>query len=191
MNDVVEGGFLAQIRRHAGPMATIIAGIGLMTLSAKVQIPFWPVPLTLHTVAVMAFAATFGAGTAGAICLGYLLAGAVGLPVFSGTPERGIGLAYMMGPTGGYLAGFLVASILVGALAAGRGIGFRIIAMLAGLAVIYLLGVAWLSAFVPADKLWSAGVWPFLIGDLIKVVLAACLSSMVPEALRKLGRWNW
>jgi biotin transport system substrate-specific component len=162
-----------------------------MTLSAKVQIPFWPVPMTLHTVAVMAFAATFGARMAGAICLGYLLAGAVGLPVFSGTPERGIGLAYMMGPTGGYLAGFLVASILVGALTAGRGIGIRIIAMLAGLAVIYLLGVAWLSAFVPADKLWSAGVWPFLIGDLIKVVLAACLSSLVPEALRKLGRWNW
>ena len=120
----------------------VVAGAALMTLAAKVQIPFWPVPMTLHTMAVMAFAVAFGPRRATAIFLAYLAAGAAGLPVFSGSPERGIGLAYMAGPTGGYLLGYLVASGLVGALAAGRGPVGRFLAMLAGLAPGYGFGQA-------------------------------------------------
>jgi len=161
----------------------VLAGTALMTLSAKIQIPFWPVPMTLHTFAVMAFAVVFGPRVAVSIFLAYLAAGAAGLPVFSGTPARGIGIAYMAGPTGGYLAGFLLASGLVGWLASGRGTLGRLGAMLAGLALVYALGVAWLALFVPAGKLIALGIAPFLLGDLVKVGLVAVGAALLPGHL--------
>src|SRR5690606_33710100 len=87
----------------------VVAGVAVMTASAKTQIPFWPVPMTLHTLAVMAFAVVFGPRVAVSIFAAYLAAGAIGLPVFANSPARGIGLAYMVGPTGGYLVGYLIA----------------------------------------------------------------------------------
>ncbi len=152
-----------------------LGGAALITLGAKLQVPFWPVPMTLHTLAVFALAALFGPRLAMAAMAGYLIAGAMGLPVFSGTPARGIGLAYMAGPTGGYLAGYLLASGVIGWLAAGRGAVGRTLAMLAGLAVVYALGLAWLARFVPAQGLIAAGLAPFLLGDLVKVMLASGL----------------
>ncbi|AMY69597.1 biotin transporter BioY [Frigidibacter mobilis] len=156
-------------------LALALGGAALITLGAKVQIPFWPVPMTLHTLAVFFIAAAFGPRLGLAAMAAYLGAGAMGLPVFSGTPERGIGLAYMAGPTGGYLAGYLLAAGLIGWLAAGRGWIGRALAMLAGLAVVYAAGLAWLAAFVPAPKLLAAGLTPFLLGDLVKIALAATL----------------
>jgi len=173
-------------RSLAATAAVAVGGAVLMTLAAKTQIPFWPVPMTLHTLAVMAFAVLLGPRLAVAIFAAYLLAGAAGLPVFSGTPERGIGLAYMAGPTGGYLAGYLLASWLVGVLAQGRGVLVRLGAMLAGLAVIYGLGLAWLAFYVPADKLLAAGFWPFLPGDLVKVALVALASPLALAALARM-----
>ena len=82
--------------------AVIVLGVALITLCAKIRVPSWPVPMTLHTLAVMAIALAAGPRLATATFMAYLMAGAAGLPVFSGTPERGIGLAYMVGPTGGY-----------------------------------------------------------------------------------------
>lgn len=158
-------------------IALALAGAAVITLGAKVQIPFWPVPMTLHTLAVFAVAALLGPRLAVAAMAAYLGAGALGLPVFSGSPERGIGLAYMAGPTGGYLLGFLLASGLVGWLAAGRDWTGRALAMLAGLAVVYAAGLAWLAVFVPATGLLAAGLTPFLLGDLVKVALAATLVS--------------
>ncbi len=157
-----------------------VAGAVLMTLAAKVQIPFWPVPMTLHTMAVMGFAVAFGPRMAVTIFLTYLAAGAAGLPVFSGTPERGIGLAYMVGPTGGYLAGFIIASWLVGALSAGRGIIGRFVAMVLGMVPVYALGVAWLALFVPAGKLLALGVLPFVPGDLVKIAIVAVAAQGLP-----------
>lgn len=157
-----------------------IAGVAVLTVAAKVQIPFWPVPMTLHILAVMAISAYAGPRLAVATMVGYLMAGAVGLPVFSGTPERGIGLAYMMGPTGGYLIGFVVAAWLVARLAGGRKFAARFGAMLLGLAVIYALGALWLAKFVPAGQVFALGVTPFILGDLIKVALAAMLGSAWP-----------
>lgn len=161
-----------------------LCGAALITLGAKVQIPFWPVPMTLHTLAVFLIAAALGPRLGLAAMAAYLGAGAIGLPVFSGTPERGIGLAYMAGPTGGYLAGYLLAAGLIGWLAQGRGwmaqgrgwMG-RALAMLAGLAVVYVAGLAWLAVFVPVPKLLAAGLMPFLLGDLVKIALAATLLS--------------
>ncbi|MEH3091186.1 MAG: biotin transporter BioY [Agrobacterium cavarae] len=159
----------------------IVAGVALMTLAAKTQVPFWPVPMTLHTLAVMGFAVALGPRMACAIFIAYLATGAAGLPVFSGSPERGIGLAYMIGPTGGYLAGFLVASLLTGWLAQNGTLLRRVFAMLAGLVVVYACGMAWLVTFLPAAKLFSVGVAPFILGDLVKIGVVAAASMLLPK----------
>lgn len=166
---------------------TVLAGAVLMTLAAKVQIPFWPVPMTLHTMAVMAFAVAFGPRVAVAIFSAYLAAGMAGLPVFSGTPERGIGLAYMAGPTGGYLLGYLLASWAVGAMAQGGGFVRRLAAMLAGLAIVYACGIAWLAQFVPADRLISAGIVPFIPADLAKIAVVALAANLAAGLMRRGG----
>lgn len=156
-------------------LALALGGAALITLGAKVQIPFWPVPMTLHTLAVFFLAAALGPRLGTAAMATYLAAGAIGLPVFSGTPERGIGLAYMAGPTGGYLLGYLLSTAVVGWLGRGRGWIGQALAMLAGLAIVYALGLAWLARFVPLSGVIAAGFTPFILGDLIKVALASGL----------------
>ncbi len=155
-----------------------VLGTALLTLSAKVQVPFWPVPMTLQTLAVMALAGLFGMRVAGLTVALYLMEGALGLPVFSGTPQRGIGVAYMLGPTGGYLVGYLAAALLVG-WAADRGARGRplalVAAMLAGMALIYGFGTLWLAQFTGAPGAIAKGVLPFLLGDALKTALAAAL----------------
>ncbi|TKT80316.1 biotin transporter BioY [Aquamicrobium sp. LC103] len=186
MSDAVTRPAANRTMAAARTVPTVIAGAVLMTLAAKVQIPFWPVPMTLHTLAVMAFAVAFGPRVAVSIFLAYLAAGAAGLPVFSGSPERGVGLAYLAGPTGGYLAGFLAASWLVGVLARGRGAIGRLGAMLAGLALVYAAGMAWLAAFVPAGQLLAVGVAPFLFGDLVKIGIVAAAGAVLSSLLARL-----
>lgn len=161
----------------------VLLGVCLITLSAKIQVPFWPTPMTLHTLAVMAIAVAAGPRLATATLFAYLAAGAAGLPVFSGAPERGIGLAYMAGPTGGYLAGYLSASWITGTLAQGRGSVGRVGAMLAGLAAVYALGLAWLALFVPAGRLLDLGFTPFILGDLTKIAVVAAGAALLPTRL--------
>ena len=180
------GGRLAPVARHA---FVIVAGVGLMVIAAKTQIPFWPVPMTLHTLAVMAFAVALGPRMAVSIVAAYLVVGAAGLPVFSGSPERGIGFAYLFGPTGGYLAGYLVASWLVGMLASGRRQAGQFIAMLAGLALVYATGMGWLALFVPVSQLATVGLWPFLLGDLLKLGVVAAGSALLPIVFSGLSAW--
>ena len=162
-----------------------IAGAALLTLSAKTQVPFWPVPMTLQTMAVLGFAVLLGPRLAASIVAAYLAAGLAGLPVLAGSPERGIGLAYMMGPTGGFLAGCLVAAWLTGRLAAGRGTAGRIGAMLAGLVPIYGLGLAWLALFVPAGRLLATGATPFLAGEAVKIALVAAIAALAGRLERR------
>lgn len=188
MNDAAARPLENRIAPAGRTLLVVLAGAALMTLAAKVQIPFWPVPMTLHTLAVMAFAVVFGPRIAVSIFLTYLAAGAVGLPVFSGSPERGIGLAYIAGPTGGYLAGYLMASWLVGVLALGKGTLGRLGAMLAGLVVVYALGLAWLALYVPAGKLLALGVTPFLLGDLVKIAVVAAAALLPASLARLLGK---
>jgi len=159
--------------------AAVIGGVALLTLSAKIQIPFWPVPLNLQTMAVMALALGLGPRLAVATFAAYLAAGASGLPVFAGSPERGVGLLYMAGPTGGYLMGMLAASWATGQIGAGRGLAARLGAMLAGIALIYSLGVAWLALYVPAPRLLAEGIVPFVLGDLIKIGIVTVGASLV------------
>ena len=163
------------------PLPSLLIGAlalsAVLAVSAHISVPFWPVPMTLQPLAVLAIAGLAGPRLAIAAYAAYLVEGALGLPVFSGTPARGIGLAYMAGPTGGYLAGQFAATALVSTLIArfGRGPATVVAAMLLGMALIYAAGVAWLAQFVPADRLLAAGVAPFLLGDAVKVALAASL----------------
>ena len=168
--------------------AAVLLGMCLITLSAKIQVPFWPTPMTLHTLAVMAIAVAAGPRLATATLFAYLAAGAAGLPVFSGTPERGIGLAYMAGPTGGYLVGYLAAGWITGTLAQGRGTFGKVGAMLAGLAAVYALGLAWLALFVPADRLLDLGFTPFILGDLTKIAVVAAGAALLPARFLPGGR---
>ncbi|MDE2791131.1 MAG: biotin transporter BioY [Paracoccaceae bacterium] len=157
----------------------LLAVMGSLALwvSAKIQVPFYPVPITMQTFVVLVVGMAFGWRLGAATVLLYLAEGAVGLPVFAGTPERGIGLAYMTGPTGGYLLGFLLGAIVVGWLGQ-RGWDRRftttLAAMLLGTAVIYPPGLIWLGMAIGWDKpVLDLGLWPFLPGDAFKIVLAA------------------
>lgn len=161
-----------------------IAGSALMAIAAKIQVPMWPVPMTMQTFAVLVIAMSYGLRLGGATLLLYLAEGAAGLPVFA----SGGGLAYFGGPTAGYLAGFLVAAILVGWLAQkgwDRDVVRTLIAMALGTVVIFVLGVAWLAIFLgDADKAIASGLTPFLLGAAVKIALAA---AVLPIAWRLLS----
>ncbi len=166
-----------------------VAGSLALWASAKIQIPFFPVPMTMQTLVVlligMAYGWKLGAATVGL----YLMQGAVGLPVFAGTPEKGIGLAYMMGPTGGFLVGFVLAAAVVGFLAQrgwDRSTGTTALAMLIGNSTIYVPGLLWLGMVVGWDKpILQWGMTPFLLGDLAKLLIAAALMPALWKLLSK------
>lgn len=151
-----------------------IAGSALLALSAKVQVPFWPVPMTMQTFVVLVLGATYGARLAGATVALYLAEGALGLPVFA----TGSGLAYMAGPTGGYLLGFLAAALIAGFLAE-RGFDRRwptaLAAFLIADAALLALGVGWLSALIGWEKALTAGLLPFLPAEALKIALATAV----------------
>lgn len=164
--------FPSSLIRNCG---LVVGAAALIAVSAKIQIPFWPVPMTLHTLAVLTLSVALGPRLGLAAMAAYLCAGLAGMPVFAGSPERGIGIAYALGPTGGYLFGYLVASWLTGFLAAGGGALRIAAAMLAGLAVVYAAGLAWLARFVPAEALIATGMAPFVPGDLLKIGLGVAM----------------
>jgi biotin transport system substrate-specific component len=160
-------------------VVAVVAGSILLTLSAKASIPFFPVPMTLQTLVVLALGMVLGPRLGAAAVLAYLAQGAIGLPVFAGTPEKGIGLAYMLGTTGGYLLGFVIASFVVGLLAErrwDRSVLTTIAAMIIGNAIIYVFGIVWLGSIVGWDKpVLAWGMTPFLLGDLAKILIAAAV----------------
>ena len=144
-------------------IALSLAGIGLLTLSAKVQVPFYPVPMTLQTMALMLIGGFFSRPVAWASLLSYVLLGVLGLPVFA----KGGGLAYVLGPTGGYILGFLPAMALF--LCARASAVRSLLALLGGVGVIYACGLAWLGYSIGWDKpLLALGLFPFIAGDVAK-----------------------
>ena len=166
-----------------------LAGTALLTLSAKIQVPFYPVPMTMQTFMVLALGMAYGWRLGGATLLLYLAEGAMGLPVFAGTPEKGIGLAYMLGGTGGYLIGFVLAAALCGWLAE-RGWDRRFmttaLALLIGNIAIYVPGLLWLGGLFGWDKpILEWGLTPFLLGDLTKLLLAAVALPTVWRVLKR------
>jgi len=152
-----------------------VAASGLITLAAKIQIPFYPVPLTMQTFMIVVLAMALGRRLATLTLVLYLAEGALGLPVFAGTPEKGLGLAYMAGPTGGYLLGFLLAAGTCGWLAE-RGWDRRFLSTLAamfiGHVLIFVPGLLWLGVFIGWDKpVLALGLYPFLFGMVLKIIL--------------------
>lgn len=169
--------------------ALAVSGSLLLTLSAKVQVPFYPVPMTMGTFAVLVIGMAYGWRLGAATVLLYLAEGAAGLPVFAGTPAKGIGIPYMLGPTGGYLLGYVLSAAAVGWLAErgwDRSVPWTAVAMLIGNVIIYGPGLLWLGTVVGWEKpVLQWGMWPFLYGDLAKLALAA---AVMPLAWALLGR---
>ena len=174
--------------RLATQLLLAIAGTLLLTLSAKTKVMIGPVDISMQTLAVLLIAAAYGMRLGVATVLLYMAEGAMGFPVFQSTPEKGIGIAYMLGSTGGYLAGFVVMAAIVG-WAADRGWDRHPIklfnAMLVGEIVMMAMGFAWLALLIGPEKSWQFGVLPFVVGDLIKVALAASLVPAVWSLMPK------
>ena len=174
--------------RAARAVLLALVGSAVLTLSARLSVPFWPVPMTLQSLAVLLIGAGFGLRLGAATVLLYLLEGAVGLPVFAGTPMHGLGLAYMMGPTGGYLVGFLAAAALVGFFAergADRSVPKLLGAMTLGHLVLFGFGYAWLAHLLGRDLALTAGVEPFILGTVVKTLLAGLV---VPAIWQLMGK---
>ena len=176
-----------QHQRLSRQTAFSVIGSLALWLSAKVQLPFYPVPLTMQTLVVLMIGIAAGWRLGAATVALYLIEGTCGLPVFAGTPEKGIALAYMLGPTGGYLIGYLAAAAACGWLAErgwDRNIATTALAMVAGNVLIYAFGLLWLGTLLGWDKpVFAWGLTPFLLGDLLKVALGAVL---LPAAWRLL-----
>ncbi|MER8537139.1 biotin transporter BioY [Mesorhizobium sp. M1005] len=174
--------------RLAGQLLLAIAATLLLILSAKTKVMLGPVDISMQTLAVLLIAASFGMRLGVATLLLYMAEGALGLPVFQSTPEKGIGIAYMLSSTGGYLAGFVVMAAIVG-WAADRGWDRHPIklfnAMLVAEIVMMVMGFAWLALLIGPEKSWQFGVLPFIVGDLIKVALAASLVPAVWSLLKR------
>ncbi len=169
------------------PLLLALAGAGLLTLSAKLKIPFYPVPMTMQTFVVLGLGMFYGWKLGASTVILYLAVGAFGLPVFAGTPEKGLGLAYMVGPTGGYLLGFVLAAAATGWLAEkgwDRKMISTFLAMLVGNIIIYVPGLIWLGQIFGWDKpIVAWGLTPFLLGDLAKIILAMIILPMAWKRL--------
>ena len=157
-------------------LLTIILGSIALTISAKIKIPFYPVPMTMQTFVVLLLGLSFGYKI-GLSTIGlYLLEGIAGLPVFSNSPERGIGLVYFTGPTMGYLIGFISACYLASFIRINDNF-FMIFAKLTlAVSTIYIFGVIWLGFLIGWDKpIFSLGVAPFLLAETFKILLLSLL----------------
>ncbi|MGD1042872.1 MAG: biotin transporter BioY [Sedimentisphaerales bacterium] len=154
----------------------VICGSLILCLSAqvKVYLPISPVPITGQTFAVLMLAALLGSRRGVLAMLAYLIEGALGLPVFAG----GIGITVLIGPTGGYLVGFIAVAYVVGKLAEmgwDRCVSTTILAMLAGEIVLYTFGVCWLTIMTNIRTALVIGLYPFIVGDILKIALAAAV----------------
>ena len=158
----------------------IIFGSILLTISAKIKIPFYPVPMTMQTFVVLLMGITLGWKISVSIISLYLFEGIIGLPVFAGTPEKGIGLIYFTGPTMGYLIGFLFASFIAGYLNFKTNIFFIFTKLILSVSIIYILGILWLGNLIGWDKpLFELGVAPFLLAELFKISLLTVLAKKI------------
>lgn len=164
--------------------ALVVFGSLLLAVSAQFEIPLYPVPVTGQTLVVLLIGMTYGPRLGGCTMAAYLFEGALGLPVFAGGAG---GMAILLGPTGGYLFGFLLAAVAMGFLAErgmGRSVASTVIAMVIGNIVVYIAGGAWLANFIGFGKAFALGVLPFLYGDVLKIVIAAGLMPFAWNALK-------
>tara|TARA_Y100000817_G_scaffold168529_1_gene131720 strand:- start:255 stop:806 length:552 start_codon:yes stop_codon:yes gene_type:complete len=163
----------------------IFVGTILLTLSAKIKIPFYPVPMTMQTFIVLFMGIAFGWKISVLTISTYLLEGIAGLPVFAGTPEKGVGLIYFTGPTMGYLIGFLVATFCAGYVNFRTNYFLIFIKLILCVSTIYILGIFWLGLLIGWDKpILQLGVIPFMLAELFKILLLTLLTNKIIK-LRK------
>ena len=158
----------------------IFLGSVMLAISAKIKIPFYPVPMTMQTFMVLFLGVCFGYKIAISTVGLYLIEGILGLPVFSNSPERGVGLVYFTGPTMGYLIGFIFASFLASFVKFKDNYFIIFIKLVVAVSIIYILGVLWLGTLIGWDKpIFQLGVMPFLLAELFKIVLLTVISKYV------------
>jgi len=181
----------------------IFLGSIILTISAKIKVPFYPVPMTMQTFVVVLIGVTLGWKLGLATVFAYLFEGAIGIPVFAGTPEKGLGVAYLMGPTGGYLFGFLVATYVAGsfkydncfdsqkfklakenlpfflALRSAITLPYKnVIKLIFSVSFIYIFGLLWLGFLIGWDKpIFQLGAYPFLLAELFKMLILAYIAG--------------
>ena len=168
----------------------ILISSTLLAISAKLKIPFYPVPMTMQTFVVLLIGVCFGWKLGATIITFYLLEGIVGLPVFSGTPEKGSGIIYFVGPTMGYLIGFVFAAMLSGFFKFNKNIILNFLKLVLSVSVIYFLGIIWLGFLIGWDKpIIDLGVKPFLLAELFKIILLSLMVTLFNDKVPFLKRW--
>ncbi len=171
-----------EINKIAKIILISILGTLLLTISAKVKIPFYPVPMTMQTFVVLFLGITLGSKVGLLTISLYLFEGIFGLPVFAGTPEKGIGFVYFTGPTMGYLIGFLFASYFAGWFSYDKGLINTFFKLIFSVSIIYIFGLIWLGTLIGWDKpIFQFGAQPFLLAELFKILL---LMFLVPILLK-------
>ena len=160
-----------------------VLGTLLLTISAKIKIPFYPVPMTMQTFVVLFLGITFGYKIGLVTVSLYLLEGILGLPVFANSPEKGVGLIYFTGPTMGYLIGFLVAVYFAGLFKYDKGLINTFFKLIFSVSFIYILGLIWLGTLIGWDKpIFKLGAEPFLLAELFKILLLLFLTPTLLKA---------
>tara|TARA_B100000902_G_scaffold393604_1_gene448179 strand:+ start:3633 stop:4184 length:552 start_codon:yes stop_codon:yes gene_type:complete len=160
----------------------VIIGSLALTVSAKIKIPFYPVPMTMQTFVVIFLGLSFGYKIALSTVALYLFEGIIGLPVFSNSPERGVGLIYFTGPTMGYLIGFLSACYLASFVNSEDNYLIVFIKLIVSVSTIYLLGVIWLGTIIGWEKpILSLGVYPFLLAEFFKITLLSLIAKKITK----------
>ena len=166
-------------------LLVIFFGSLILTISAKIKIPFYPVPMTMQTFVVLFLGISFGYKIALATVSLYLLEGILGLPVFSNSPERGVGWTYFTGPTMGYLIGFLAACFFSSLIKVSDRYPIIIAKLILSVSSIYILGILWLGNIIGWDKpIFELGVAPFLLAEIFKIALLLILTKKILK-LRK------
>ena len=161
-----------------------LMGTVLLAISSKIKIPFYPVPMTMQTLVVMFLGITLGWKLGVATVVLYLFEGIIGLPVFSGSPEKGVGMVYFTGPTMGYLIGFLFTVYFAGSFNFSKNIFIKFLQLSLSVSFIYILGILWLGTLIGWEKpLFQLGVQPFLLAELFKILI-------VLISLPKLKKFN-
>ena len=166
-----------ELNKIAKIILVAVLGTLLLTISAKIKIPFYPVPMTMQTFMVLFLGITLGPKIGLLTISLYLFEGIFGLPVFAGTPEKGIGLIYFTGPTMGYLIGFLVAVYFAGSFKYDKGIINTFLKLIFSISFVYILGMIWLGILIGWDKpIFKLGAQPFLLAELFKMLLLLFLT---------------
>ena len=167
-----------ELNKIAKVILVAVLGTLLLTISAKIKIPFYPVPMTMQTFVVLLLGVSFGWRLGLFTIALYLIEGIAGLPVFAGTPEKGVGIVYFIGPTMGYLVGFLIAVCLTGLFKFKNNFIINFIKLIFAVSTIYLFGMLWLAKFTGWDKVFMAGAQPFLLAEFFKILL---LTILIPK----------